>query len=142
MSKMYAIFVVLVISLSGGGCMTVQLSTDGIDKTVAMTSDVNKTFTIVRRFNQDLKGWFTLFNLITITDPRVSDLVRNELSAARGDAVINLRIQGQTTFVDGLIPIALGIVGGLAAPPFGFFASNLIGVRTYTVQGDIIKYSE
>ncbi len=134
------LIIVGLIIISFTGCMTVNLTAEGVEKTVAMSSNVNKKYTIVKHFSKDLKGYFTIFNLVTISDPKVSELIRNELISAQGDAVINIKIQGQTTFIDGLVPIGLGVIGGIIAPPYGTFASYLIGLRTYTVEGDVIKY--
>lgn len=123
-------------------CMTVHLSAEGYDKPASMTSNVNKKFTIVKHFKRNLKGWFAIFNLITISDPDIQRVIQNEVMSAQGDAAINLKIQGQTTFLDGAIPVALGVIGALVAPPGGIYASNLIGVRTYTIEGDVIRYTD
>ena len=124
------------------GCATVYLTAEGVDKPAAMTASVNKKFTIVKHFREDLKAYFTIFDLVTISNPDVDKLIRSELVAAQGDAIINIRVRGQTTFIDGLIPVGLGVIGALLAPPYGVYASSLIGVRTYTVEGDVIKYTE
>jgi hypothetical protein len=42
--------------------------------------------------------------------------------------------------VDGLIPIALGTLGGLLLPPYGTVLSYLLELRTYTIEGDVIRY--
>lgn len=123
------------------GCMTVQLTAEGVEKPASMTSNVNKKFTIVKHFSRDVKGIFLVFNLVTISEPKVNEIIRNELVAGQGDAVINIRIQGQTTFIDGLVPVAAGL-GAAFLSPFGVFASYLIGLRTYTVEGDVIKYTD
>ncbi|MGC9093724.1 MAG: hypothetical protein ACP5JH_10825 [Bacteroidota bacterium] len=142
MKKVIMLSIITLSLLSFVGCMTVQLTSEGVDKPASMTSNVNKKFTIVKHFSRDLKGWFTIFNLVTISNPKVDEVIRNELVASQGDAVINIKIQGQTTFLDGFIPVALGTIGALVAPPWGFYASSLIGVRTYTVEGDVIRYTE
>jgi hypothetical protein len=79
---------------------------------------------------------------VTISDLNVQRIIQNEVMSAQGDAAININIQGQTTFIDGAIPVALGVIGFLVAPPGGAYASYLIGARTYTVEGDVIRYSE
>lgn len=124
------------------GCMTVNLTTVGYDKPVSMTNNVNKKFSIVKHFNQELKGWFTIFNLVTISEPNVEEAIRREISSVQGDGAINVKIKGQITFIDGIIPFALGLIGSVALPPAGSVLGYLVGARTYTIEGDIIKYTD
>jgi hypothetical protein len=114
-------------------CMTVHLTAEGYDKPASMSNNVNKKYTIVKHFSRNLKGWFAIFNLVTVSNPDVQRIIQNEVMSAQGDAVINVKLEGQTTFIDGAIPVALGVIGALVAPPGGVYASYLIGARTYTV---------
>ena len=104
-----------------------------------MTNEANEDFKIVKHFSKELRGWFTVFNLVTISNPDVQRLIQNELQATGGDAVINVSIKGQTTFIDGLIPVGVSVIGSLISP-YGFALGYLIGARTYTIEGDVIKY--
>ncbi len=122
------------------GCMTVHLSMDKVDKLTAMSGDLGRHYTVVRHFSHDVKGVFTLFGLVTVVNPDVGKVVREELAAARGDAVTGIRIKGQTTLVDGVIPVVLGVVGGLLLPPYGTILSYLVELRTYTIEGDVVRY--
>ena len=140
MRKLIFISLIAVLILTSTGCMTVLLTTEGIEKPVGMTSNVNKEFTIVKHFIRHSKGYFIIFNLVTLSDPKLKDLVNNEILAGQGDAVINVKIEGQTTFIDGFASVGLGFIGGLAAPPFGSLLGDLFGMRTYTIEGDVIKY--
>lgn len=141
MKKSLILSIVAACLLSLVGCMTVMLTAEGVDKPAAMTSNVNKKFTIVKHFSRDIKAIFVIFNLVTVTNPKVNEVIRNEIVAGHGDAVINITIKGQTTFIDGLVPVAAGVAASFLSP-FGIFAFNLIGLRTYTVEGDVIKYTE
>ena len=47
--------------------------------------------------------------------------------AAGGDAAVNVRIKGETTFVDGLVSAVTRLI---------------FSMRTYTIEGDIIRYTE
>ena len=140
MKKCLLLSIIGLTLLSFVGCATVHLTAIGIKKPAAMTSNVNKEFTIVRHFSRDLRGYFTIFNLVTISNPNVSKVIEEEITAGQGDAVINIAIKGQTTFIDGAVPVLLGILGAIIVPPYGVYASNLVGMRTYTVEGDVIKY--
>jgi hypothetical protein len=136
---MKRISLVLVVILFSG-CMTVQLDSIGIEKSIGMTANINKKFTVVHHFREDVKGWFTLFDLITISNPDVSGLLQKEV--VDGDAITNLKIQGQTTFVDALVSIGAGAAGVLIGGAAGANAAYLISARTYTVEGDVVKYTE
>ncbi len=107
MKKFFFFFIIASCLLSFVGCMTVMLSTEGVEKPVAMTSNVNKKFMIVKHFNRVLKGVFTFFSHVPISNLKVQEVVSNEIVAGQEDAVINIKIHGQTTFIDGLVPVAL-----------------------------------
>jgi hypothetical protein len=136
-----ALLIVVFLSLSLTSCMTVHLNADGVDKQVNMTG-VGKKFQILKHFNVSKKGVFMIFDLITVSNPDVSGVIRDQLKSTQGDAVINLRITGQTEFIDGLVSVALGTVGGLVAPPYGSLLGDVLGLRTYTIEGDVVKILE
>lgn len=142
MKKIFTILIISIFLLIIPGCMTVHLTVEGYDKPVSMTNNVNKNFVIVKHFKRELKAVFVIFNLVTVSNPQIEKVIRNEVLSAQGDAAINVKIQGQITFVDGFVPVALGVIGAVVAPPYGAYISNLIGLRTYTVEGDIIKYTD
>ncbi len=139
MKKYLSLSLIFIFIISFSGCMTVNLAVEGYENPVVMTGNVNKEYKIVKHFKKDLRGWFTLFNLITVSDPDIQRVIVNEIKSVNGDAAINVKIVGQTTLVDGLIPIALGTLGSVINPA-GFVLAYLVGARTYTVEGDIIKY--
>ena len=141
MKTLIHIFFILIIAISNTGCMTVSLNAAGYDKTASLTS-AERTFTIVKHFSKDMKSWYTLFNLITLSEPNLTDLLRDETISSHGDAVINVKILGQTTLIDVAIPVALGVFGSIVSPQRGAFIGALIGARTYTIEGDVIKYSD
>ena len=134
-------FVMLSFSIFNTGCMAVNLTAVGYDKTASLTN-TEKKFTIVKHFNRDIKNLYTLFNLIPLSEPSLADLLHDETMSSHGDAVINLRIHGQTSLLDMAIPLSLGVLGSIVLPPRGAFLGVLIGSRTYTVEGDVIKYIE
>jgi hypothetical protein len=141
MKTFITLSVVLFMVITNSGCMTVNLSATGYDKTASLTSTERK-FTIVKHFSKDMKSFYVVLNLIPLSEPNISDLLRDETTSAHGDAFINLKIQGETTLTDIAIPVVLGVVGSALFPKGGAFIGGLVGARTYTVEGDIIKYIE
>ena len=81
-----------------------------------------------------------IFEVATIKNLDISRVVQNAIISYRGDGVINLQLKSQTQFIDGLVTIGIGVIGGIVAPPYGSYASLLFSMRTYTVEGDIIVY--
>jgi len=135
------LLLVLTVFLS---CTTIHLNSGPITNSVDMTNKVDRKYRIIRHFDREVKGWFTINGLVTIADVdnKFQRLVLEELQATRGDAVINVRVKGQTDIVDVLIPLAPGVIGALISYPWGAYASWLICSRTYTIEGDVIKYEE
>jgi hypothetical protein len=125
------------------GCATVQLNTGTITEPVSMTVNINQDFTVVKHFRRDTKGIFPLFHLVTTKNPDVEKIVAEELLAARGDAIVNLTIQGQTKLWDSAIPILFGMLADLFIYPYGStFVAAFVGFRTYTIEGDVVRYIE
>lgn len=137
------------------GCMTVNLSSDSAAP-VMMSGVPDRDYTVVRSFEVAHRGWFTLFDLITISNPAIQKTLDAELKKSGGDAIINVAIVGQNTVVDGLIPIGMSVAGTLLgqslAPDvytgvtygtaLGTLAGAMLSTRTYTIKGDVIRYQE
>ena len=134
------ILLVLVVLLSG--CATVQLDVRDLDGAVAMTADLNRDYDVVAHFSRSTQAQFAFFDLVTIREPEIEEIMATELRAAWGDAIANVTLKGQMTFVDGAISVAAGVLGGLIWPPYGAYAACLFGFRTYTVEGDVIRYRD
>ncbi len=84
-----------------------------------------KEYSVIKHFSvTDRSGWF-IIGLIPSGHTNVNEIVSNELKAAGGDAVINLKIETKHDFVDVLIGI---LVGGI------------YNTRVSIIEGDIIKY--
>lgn len=144
---------VLAVVTAVSGCMTVDLDAR-FETPVSMSGAPAEDHTVVRHFEQSETAWFTLFDLVTMKNPDVSNVIESELGRTPGDAVINVEIQGQTTVIDGLIPIAMSLAGTLAGqalaadPYYGAYYGTLLGslaaamltARTYTVSGDIVQF--
>ena len=122
--------------------------------TGGLSADINREYEIVGRFEKEVRVWFTLYSLITINPPDIDKLIEDELRRAKGDAVVNLRIRGQQAVFDYLIPTAIMSVGlsltvtgtlqldtGLSALGSLFtLAAGQIASRTYTIEGDVVRY--
>lgn len=146
---------ILAIIFAATGCMTVDLASDS-STPVMMSGVPDRDYTIVRSFETSHRSWFSLFDLVTVQQPEIQRTLDAELKRNGGDAIINVRIEGQTTFVDGLIPVGMTFAGtliGQAMAPdaytaitYGSLVGSLTGAmlsaRTYTISGDVIRYRE
>ena len=131
---------VLIASLLFCGCATIQIDARGLERDVALTVDPNRNVAVVGHFKETSQARFAFFDLLTIREPKIRYIILREMNAAGGDAIENLRIQGQMTFVDGLIPALIGTAGALIWPPYGVSLGSMMGFRTYTFEADIVKY--
>ena len=123
-------------------CSTVHLTSGGFNRPASMNSIINEKYEVVKHFSVETKGWFTLASLYTFKDTNVQKILQNELDSVQGDAIVNVKIKGQTTFVDSVLPMGLYCVA-IAVNPYLAFVSFMIPTsRTYTIEGDVIKYFE
>jgi len=142
MKKSLPIILTLSIFLLICGCANVHLKGTSLEYPAQFSTEKERPFTIVKSISFTSKSVFLYFNLLTWRNPDFEKAINEEIAAAQGDAIINLQIHGKTSLVDGFIPLSLSIAGLAVAPPGGVFAGSLIGFRTYTISGDIIRYDE
>lgn len=140
--KSSAVVLLFTLILLLPGCSTVELSTRSLDVPVSFSGNVNKKFVVVKHFRREAKAWFVFFNIVTISEPEVGAIIKEEMLSALGDAVANVSIQGQTSLSDGGVSLLVSAIGLAVAPPLGFAAGYIVGARTYTIEGDIIRYTE
>lgn len=153
MRKLLGALVLVAAALAATGCMTVRLDTGAIREPVSMSGNVNRDYRVVRHFQRDLKSWFTVFDLVTVQNPKVEQAIREELQRNGGDAVVNLVINGRDTFVDRPIPAAISVLGSVLTAYGAYYsyraltagavvgiAASQIRIRTYTVEGDVVQY--
>ncbi len=119
--KISTVLVLLIVC----GCKTVDLSIHDNSKSVSFNSNNNRQYVFVKHFSRDEKAFFLLYNLITAKDLSLDKIINEELKINNGDGIINLKIQGQDTFIDVIV---------------SFIASQIVGMRTYNIQGDIFRY--
>ena len=107
-------------------CATLELSTLGYQKPVAMSSSLDgKDFTVVKHFVRKLRAGWLIYMLIPVGHPDLAQVINQEVAAAGGDGVVNLKITTQYDAVDVVISV---LVGGL------------YNTRSIIVEGDVIKF--
>ena len=60
----------------------------------------------------------------------------------QGDAIVNVKIKGQTTVIDALLPMGISTFAMIVNPRLFFVMYIVPTSRTYTIEGDVIKYFE
>lgn len=142
-------YALLSTSLLGTGCASftsVSLSVNRGDKVVSMTSNINKEYRIIKYVKVEQKVPFLFLVRINPAggNPDLDDMLQPELAAAEGDAIVNVKIKGEAALGDVILPIGMGIVGAFAFPPLLIIAMFPLfeDLKTYTVEGDIVKYVE
>lgn len=133
----------LLVIVSGfvAGCMSVHFDAAGYDRMASLTSSERK-FTLLKHFSRDVKCWYTLVGLIPLSDTDLSGILKDETASAHGDAVLNIKVHGETTLLDAAIPVATAFFGSVVSPQRGALLGLLVTARTYTIEGDVIKYVE
>ena len=124
-------FLIVAIALSlvlVAGCSRFTLDARDLGDPVCMNRNVcnEETAQVATQFEATTRvgycGW--VFNLVTLKDAHLSELIQKEVTAAGGSGVRNLTVKKEMTFVDGLISIA----------SFGFY-----NPETITVTGEIVR---
>ena len=134
-------------SLLGTGCASftsVSLSVNRGDKVVSMTSNINKEYRFIKHVKIQQK--IPLLFLVRINpgsgSPDLDELLQPEFAETPGDAIVNVKIKGEAALGDFVLPIGMGVVGAFVFPPLLFIAMFPLyeDLKTYTVEGDIVKY--
>ncbi len=111
------------------GCFRMQLETKQLDQSVYLSSKTPKTYTRLKDFTVNTNGSWAIFGLVTLNTPELSSILKDEITRQQGDAVINLTIQSQTTFTDGLIGF-IALLGLIYQP------------RTVIVTGTVVSFDK
>ena len=131
------------------GCASsgsVYLSMNRGDKVMSMTPNINREYRLIKHIRAEQKSplLFIVRMVPAEARPDLDGMVLPELTAAQADAMVNMKLKGETSLGDALLPIAVGLFGGLAFPPLFVVMTFPIfeDLKTYAVEGDIVKYVE
>ena len=148
MRAMIVFFLLAGVLILSGGCASytsVSLSTNQ-SKPVSMTSNINKEYSVMKhiRVVQKVPFLFLLRINPENANPNLDELLQPVFAETPADAIVNVRLQGSTSLGDVILPIGLGIAGGLVfAPLFVFVVTPFFeDLKTYSLEGDIVRYSE
>lgn len=74
--------------------------------------------------------------------PDINGMLEKQLKKTPGDAIINLKIAGETREMDVVSPMIFGIAGSFAFAPFIILAFEPLftDLKTYSIEGDVIRY--
>ncbi|MFA5835011.1 MAG: hypothetical protein WDA22_16155 [Bacteroidota bacterium] len=110
---------------------------------VMMNAKNVSSYKLVTHFSlhQDVQFLF-LPRLFGGAKPDINAMIENQLRLTPGDAIINVRIHGDTEVGDFLLPIVIGTAGAFVFPPMSIFIYEpfFYDLKSYTVEGDIIRY--
>ncbi|NDY41828.1 hypothetical protein G3N55_03030 [Dissulfurirhabdus thermomarina] len=124
MARRFLAAVALSCLLAGAaGCARVHLDLVADEPPACLNDPVAVDLAVLRHFRREARAHFGLFGLVTWKDLPLAEVVREEVAAAGGDAVINLTVTGR----QGLWEILLGLP-----------LSPLWTARSYVVEGDVV----
>lgn len=116
------------------GCATITYDAATVDALVAMNQAAPTAgHERVGELNIERRAGFVIFDLITVMDADLDQHIGRELARTGGDAVINLRIHEIRGPIDVLISVAQSMF---------FLGGRILGTRTVTIRGDIIRWTE
>ena len=134
--------------VSGPGCASytaVKLDATRLSKPVSMSANINREYEISKHVKAEQKIPFLfLVRLSPETgSPDIREMLEPEINSVQGDAVVNVQIKGEASLGDIILPIATGVIGGIAFPPLFVIAAIPFfeDLKTYSVEGDVVKYS-
>lgn len=124
---------VLGLALAVGGCATINYDTGTIQSVVAMNRVAQTAaYERVSSFEEQTRAVFVIADLITVVDSKMADIIQRELARTGGDAVINLRIHEEYDIIDAAIAVAQSAL---------LFGARVVGTRTITYNGDIVRWT-
>jgi hypothetical protein len=133
-------------------CTTVEIESALPNASVSLTPIPEADYEIVGRFDEDVKVFFTINGLITLSEVDVDAILSREINRYDGDGVVNLKITDEFSGTDILLQIGLGaggyVVGSLLAGPDPYVSSAagtagasvaqfFLQSRTVTLSGDV-----
>ncbi len=154
--------------LSSAGCAHVHFDASRSRVPASMTARVGRPGKVIGHFQKEIRCSWILWRLLPMSDVELAPLIEQVARERQADAVVNLRIHGESTFVDSLLTIGIATVAGgilsylLASPDPAMreqaviqnaasaaLVANLVGTggalylpffRTYTVEGDLVRF--
>jgi hypothetical protein len=140
--RYYKVVVFFAVLLCVEGCASitpVKLSAHQSMKTISMTSNINKEYTIIRHFKVKQKSRMSPYG----ASADFNELITPDLISSQADAIVNVSIKGDAAIPDVFFPIGLGLLGGLTLSPMFYFLIPVPlfeDLKTYEVEGDLVKY--
>lgn len=125
------------------GCTTLDLDMRAVDVPVMVNAPREREYSTVTHFSvEQEKSMFFLRRMFGGGHPDVTSMLQKQLQKNPGDAIINLRIKGDTKEIDIAVPIVIGIAGTFAFAPLFIIALEPLfaDLKSYTLEGDIIRW--
>lgn len=110
-------------------CTKMGLDVSDLQSDIYLASTSTSDYTRLKQFTVKGKAGWLFFGAVSTKKFDLSAALKDEISKQNGDAIINLTIKTQTTFVDGLVTI-IALVGLLYIP------------RTVVVSGTVVDINE
>jgi len=111
--------------LASAGCATLNINAEGIDNTIAMSTNPGQPYRVIKHFTTETKIWWIVAGLATINEPDIGAIIDKERQKAGGEAVVNVKIMTQFTPIDILISA---------------FTGSLLYTRTIFIEGDVVSW--
>jgi hypothetical protein len=136
---------VMIAVLSFAGCASVNMEALNVGVPVLMNGKDIPPPAVVTHFSIRQEEEFVfLHRLYGGGKPDVNEMIQRQLLKTPGDAVINVRIIGDTHLKDVAVPVLIGIAGLYIYPPLSLFLYEplFFDLKSYRVEGDIVTYAK
>jgi hypothetical protein len=124
--------------------MMLDFSVKNAPVPILLNAPGEKNYIVVEHFSmvQDRSMLF-LKRLHGGGHPDIPAMLEKQLKKTPGDAIINLKIAGETREMDVVAPVIFGIAGSFVFPPFFILALEPLftDLKTYSIEGDVIRYT-
>jgi hypothetical protein len=114
--------VLAVFAVAISGCYTVNVIGTPADQTLSLSN--HPSGTLVKHFSTSMWVHHLIAGLVPLNDPDVAKILSDEVKAAGGTHAVNIKVNYQMTFVNGL----LNLITWEIYNPF-----------TLTIEGDVVK---
>jgi hypothetical protein len=143
--KHYCIVLFAILALCSCASAPVMLSVSH-PAPISFTSNINRKYYVVKHFSLEQKEPFLfLQRLFFAGKPKLDKMLEKELKSTDFDAIVNLKITGAASAGDISLPVVLGLGGALLISPSLLtlaFLPLFEDLKTYTIEGDAVKYAD
>ena len=122
-----------------------DLTAQNVSIPVLMNANMERPYTIVSHFTIEQEGKLLFVSRIFGgAQPDLNAMLLQHSDIIQGDAIVNLKITGQSKFGDVLLPVIVGIGGTFLFSLFSIiiFEPFFTDLKRFTIEGDLVRFTD